>query len=69
MNEEKIKELREHWYYIVKSVFTAEATVGMKLLKQAKKAKTKDEVNKLCDEHIYKVVDEILSKTDLTELS
>lgn len=68
MNEEKIKELREHWYYIVKSVFAAEATVGMELLKQAKEAKTKAKVNKLCDEHIYMVVDEILSKTDLTEL-
>lgn len=68
MNEEKIKELREHWYYIVKSVFIAEANVGMKLLKQAKEAKTREKTNTLCDEHIYKVVDEILSKTDLTEL-
>lgn len=68
MNEEKIKELREHWYYIVKSVFAAESAVGIDLLKQAKEAKTKDEISRLCDEYIYKVVDEILSKTDLNTL-
>lgn len=63
-----LKELREHWYTIVDCVLRAENKVGDKYLLEAKKCKYDYEVNKCIENHIYAIVDEILSKTDLNKL-